>query len=138
MILGPGVIQLSLLDGAGVDRQIRQLSRVPRYSTILTVRPGVATRSTGASDGAQLISNDPAQPAAQPSAQSGQPSTSQATGDGATRGPNVPAIPVFPESTEVDYNYSTLALLSRGHYRMLDSIIAPLGKQLRPVSYYFH
>ena len=69
MILAPGVIQLTLLDGATVDRQIRQLSRDPRYSTVLTVRPGVATRSTGASDGPQLINKDLAQPAAQPPAQ---------------------------------------------------------------------
>ena len=104
-----------------------QLLIDPRYSTVLTVRPGVATRSSGASDGAQLINKDPAQPAAQPPAQSGQPSTSKATGDGATGGPNLPAIPVFPGSTEVDCNCSTLDLLSRGHYRMLDTINAPLA-----------
>ena len=129
---------MTLLDAATVDRQIRQLSRDPRYSTVLTVRPGVVTRTTGASDGAQLINKDPVQPAAQPPTQSGQPSISQATGGGATGGPNLPAIPVFPGSTEVDYNCSTLGLLSRGHYRMLDTIIAPLGRQLRPVSYCFH
>ena len=115
-----------------------QLARDPRYSTVLTVRPGATTRSTGVSDGTQLINRDPAQPAAKVSSQPGQPATSQASGDGATEGPVLPAIPAFPGSTDVDYNCSVLGLLSRGHYRMLDSIIAPLGRQLRPVSYCFH
>ena len=105
-----------------------QLARDPRYSIVLTARPGTTTRSTGASDGAQLINRDPAQPAAQVSSQSGQPATPQAFGDGATGGPVLPVIPVFPGSTDVDYNYSVLGSLFRGHYRMLDIIIAPLGR----------
>ena len=92
-----------------------QLARDPRYSTVLTVRSGVTTKSTGASDGAQLINRDAAQPAAQVSSQSGQPATPQASGDGATGGPVLPVIPVFPGSTDVDYNCSVLGLLSRGH-----------------------
>ena len=78
LILAPGVIQLTLLDGRSIERQIKQLARDPTYSTVLTVRPGVTTRSTGASDGAQLINRDPAQPAAHFSSQSGQPATPQA------------------------------------------------------------
>ena len=65
LILAPGVIQLILLDGASIDRQIRQLARDPRYSTVLTMRPGVATRSSSDSNVTQLISRDPSQPAAQ-------------------------------------------------------------------------
>ena len=138
LILAPGVIQLTVLDGRSIERQIMQLARDPRYSTVLTVRSGVTMRSTGASDGAQLINRDPTQPAAQVSLQSGQPATPQASGDGATGGPVLPIIPVFPGSTDVDYTCSVLGLLSRGHYRMLDTIIAPLGRQLWPVSYCFH
>ena len=136
MILAPGVIQLTLLDGRSIDRQIMQLARDPRYSTVLTVRPGVTTTSTGVSDGAQLINRDPAQPAAQVSSQSGQPAIPQAFGDGATGGPVLPVIPVFPGQQML--TITVLGLLSRGHYRMLDTIIAPLGRQLRPVSYCFH
>ena len=96
LILAPGVIQLTQLDDRSIERQIMQLARDPRYSTVLTVRSGVNTRSTGASDGTQLINRDPAQPAAQVSSQSGQPATPQASGDGATGAPVLPIIPCIP------------------------------------------
>ena len=51
-----------------------------------------------------------------------------------TRPPNPPSLPVFPGSTEVDWMSSQLGLLSRGHFRMLHDIIAPVGRQLTPVS----
>ena len=136
-ILAPGVIQLTLLDGRSLERQIMQLARNPMFSTVLTVRSGFNTRSTGASDGVQLINRDPTQSAAQVSSQSGQPATPQSSGNGATGAPVLPIIPVFPGSIDVDYTCSVLGLLSRGHNGMLDTIIAPLGRQLRPVSYCF-
>ena len=51
-----------------------------------------------------------------------------------TSPPNPPALPVFPGSTEVDWMSSQLGLLSRGHYRMLDDLLSPIGRHLVPVS----
>ena len=136
-MLAPGVIQLTLLDGASIDRQIRQLARDPRYSTVLTMRPRVTTRSSSDNNVTQLISRDPSQPAAQISEQLSQPAASQNVGGNDCASPALPAIPVFPGSTTVDYT-CILGIRSRGHYRMLDSLVAPLGRQLRPVSHYFH
>ena len=129
---------MNLLDGASIDRQIRQLARDPRYSTVLTMRPGVATRSSSDSNVTKLISRDPSQPAAQISEQPSQPAASENVGWDDCASPALPAIPVFPGSTTVDYTCSILGIRSRGHYRMLDSLVAPLGRQLRPVSHYFH
>ena len=138
LILAPGVIQLTLLDGASIDRQIRQLARDPRYSTVLTMRPGVATRSSSDSATTQLIPRDPPQPATQISERPSQPAASENVGGDDRATPALPAIPVFSGSTTVDYTCSILGIRSRGHYRMLDSIVAPLDRQLRPVSHYFH
>ena len=129
---------MTLLDGASIDRQIRQLARDPRYSTVLTMRPGVTTRSSSDSNVTQLISRDTSQPAAQISEQPSQPAASQNVGGDDCTSPALPAIPVFSGSTTVDYTCSILGIRSRGHYRMLDSIVAPLDRQLRPVSHYFH
>ena len=49
IILALGVIQLTLLDAAPLDRVIRGLARDPRYSSILHMRTGVDTRSSGGS-----------------------------------------------------------------------------------------
>ena len=129
---------MTLLDGASIDRQIRQLARDPRYSTVLTMRPGVATRSSSDSAVIQLISRDPPQPAAQISECPSQPAASEDVEGGDRATPALPAIPVFSGSTTVDYTCSILGIRSRGHYRMLDSLVAPLDRQLRPVSHYFH
>ena len=129
---------MTLLDGASIDRQIRQLARDPRYSTVLTMRPGVTTRSSSDSTVTQLISRDPSQPAAQISEQPSQPAASENVGGDDCASPALPAIPVFSGSTTVDYTCSILGIRSRGHYRMLDSLVAPLDRQLRPVSHYFH
>ena len=137
LILAPGVIQLTLLDGASIDRQIRQLARDPRYSTILTIRPGVATRSSSDSTPIQPISRDSSQPVTQVSECSSQPPAPENIGGDGRSIPALPAIPIFPGSTNVDYTSSILGVRSRGHYRMLDSIVAPIDRQLRPVSHYF-
>ena len=129
---------MTLLDGASIDRQIRQLARDPRYSTVLTMRPGVATRSSSDSATTQLIPRDPPQPATQISERPSQPAASENVGGDDRATPALPAIPVFSGSTTVDYTCSILGIRSRGHYRMLDSIVAPLDRQLRPVSHYFH
>ena len=129
---------MTLLDGASIDRHIKQLARDPRYSTVLTMRPGVSTRSSSDSTVTQLISRDPSQPAAQISEQPSQPAASQNVGGDDCASPALPAIPVFSGSTTVDYTCSILGIRSRGHYRMLDSLVAPLDRQLRPVSHYFH
>ena len=138
LILAPGVIQLTLLDGTSIDRQIRQLARDLRYSTVLAIRPGVATRSSSDSATTQLIPRDPPQPATQISEHPSQPAASENVGGDDRATPALPAIPVFSGSTTVDYTCSILGIRSRGHYRMLDSIVAPLDRQLRPVSHYFH
>ena len=54
----PGVIQLTLLDERALLRQIHQLSHDPRYSTVLLMRQGAVTRSTG-QDRPPLIPRDP-------------------------------------------------------------------------------
>ena len=62
IILAPGVIQLTLLDATALDRVIRDLARDPRYSSILHMRTGVDTRSSGGSSSTatQLLEKDPA------------------------------------------------------------------------------
>ena len=61
MILAPGVIQLTLLNATALDRIIRDLARDPRYSSILLLRTGVDTRSSGgySSTVTQLLERDP-------------------------------------------------------------------------------
>ena len=61
MILAPGVIQLTLLNVTALDRVIRDLARDPRYSSILHMRTGVDTRSSGGSSSTitQLLEKDP-------------------------------------------------------------------------------
>ena len=61
MILAPGVIQLTLLNATALDRIIRDLARDPRYSSILHLRTGVDTRSSGgySSTVTQLLGRDP-------------------------------------------------------------------------------
>ena len=100
------------------------------------MRTGMDTRSSGdsSSTATQHLQKDPANQI-HPSQQAQAASSSQAGDNGSdTRPPNLPAIPVFPGSTEVDWMNSQLGLLSRGHFRMLDDIIAPVGRQLTPVS----
>ena len=133
MILAPGVIQLTLLNATALDRIIRDLARDPRYSSILHLRTGVDTRSSSghSSTVAQLLGRDP-------SAQ-GPPAQASSSQEGASasdesRPPNPPALRVFPGSTEVDWMSSQLGLLSRGHYRMLDDLLSPIGRHLVPVS----
>ena len=133
MILAPGVIQLTLLNVTALDRVIRDLARDPRYSSILHMRTGVDTRSSGGSSSTvpQLLEKDPSDqglPAQASSSQAG------VTAEGESRPPNPPALPVFPSSTEVDWMSSQLGLLSRGHYRMLDDLLSPIGRHLVPVS----
>ena len=129
---------MTLPDGASIDTQIRQLARDPRYSTVLTMRSGITTRSSSDSTVTQLISRDPSQPAAQISEPPSQPAVSENVGGDDSASPALPAIPVFSGSTTVDYTCSILGIRSRGHYRMLDALVAPLDRQLRPVSHYFH
>ena len=133
MILAPGVIQLTLLNATALDRIIRDLARDPRYSSILHLRTGVDTRSSSgySSTVTQLLGRDPSAqglPAQASSSQAG------ASASDESRPPNPPALPVFPGSTEVDWMSSQLGLLSRGHYRMLDDLLSPIGRHLVPVS----
>ena len=100
------------------------------------MRTGMDTRSSdgSSSTATQLLEKDPADQA-RPSQQAQASSSSQAGDNGSdTRPSNLPAIPVFPGSTKVDWMSSQLGLLSRGHFRILDDIIAPVGRQLTPVS----
>ena len=85
----------------------------------------------------QLIPRDPPQPATQLSECLSQPAAFENVGGDDRATPALPAIPVFSGSTTVDYTCSILGIRSRGHYRMLDSIVAPLDRQLRPVSHFF-
>ena len=134
----PGVIQLTLLDERALLRQIQQLSHDPRYSTILLMRQGAATRSTG-QDRPPLIPRDPCD---MPSAAASSPQdTSQPRASQDQDRPNrsllLPEIPVFLGSAVVDYHYSTLGIPSRGHAQMLDRLLAPAQRQFRPVSLSF-
>ena len=127
MILAPGLIQLTLLNATALDRIIRDLARDPRYSSILHLRTGVDTRSSSghSSTVTQLLGGDPSAqgpPAQASSSQAG------ASASDEPRPPNPPALPVFPGSTEVDWMSSQLGLLSRGHYRMLDDLLSPIGR----------
>ena len=136
IILAPGVIQLTLLNATALDRIIRDLARNPRYSSILHLRTGVDTRSSigHSSTVTQLLERDPSvqvPPAQASSSQAG------ASASDESRPPNPPALPVFPGSTEVDWMSSQLGLLSRGHYRMLDDLLSPIGRHLVPVSVAF-
>ena len=134
----PGVIQLTLLDERALLRQIQQLSHDPRYSTILLMRQGAATHSTG-QDRPPLILRDPCDT---PSAATSSPQdTSQPRASQDQDRPNrsllLPEIPVFPGSAVVDYHCSTLGIPSRGHAQMLDRLLAPAQRQFRPVSLSF-
>ena len=134
----PGVIQLTLLDERALLRQIHQLSHDPRYSTVLLMRQGAATRSTG-QDRPPLIPWDPCDT---PSAAASSPQdTSQPRASQDQDRPNrsllLPEIPVFPGSAVVDYHCSTLGIPSRGHAQMLDRLLAPAQRQFRPVSLSF-
>ena len=103
---------------------------------MLCMRTEMDTRSSGGSSSTatQHLEKDPADQV-HPSQQAQAASSSQAGDNGSdTRPPNLPAIPVFPGSTEVDWMSFQLGLLSRGHFRMLDDVIAPVGRQLTPVS----
>ena len=133
MILAPGVIQLTLLNATALDRITRDLARDPRYSSILHLRTGVDTRSSSghSSTVTQLLGRDLS--AQGPSAQASS-SQAGASASDESRPPNSPALPVFPGSTEVDWMSSQLGLLSRGHYRMLDDLLSPIGRHLVPVS----
>ena len=96
------------------------------------------TRSSGGSSSTatQLLEKDPADQI-YPSQQAQAASSSQAGDNGSdTRPRNLPVRPVFPGSTEVDWMSSQLGLLSRGHFKMLNDIIAPspVERQLTPVS----
>ena len=136
IIVAPGVIQLTLLDATSLDGIIRDLSRDPRYTSILCTRTGMDTRSGGGSSSTatQLLEKDSADQV-HPSQQAKAASSSQAGDNGSdTRPSNLPAIPVLPGSIKKDWMSSQLGLLSRGHFRMLDDIIAPVGRQLTPVS----
>ena len=98
----PGVIQLTLLDEQALLRQIHQLSHDPRYSTVLLMRQGAATRSTG-QDRPPLIPRDPCDT---PSAAASSPQdTSQPRASQDQDRPNrsllLPEIPVFPGSAVV-------------------------------------
>ena len=133
MILALGAIQLTLLNATALDRIIRDLARNPRYSSILHLRTVVDTRSSGGSSSTvtQLLERDPSAqgpPAQASSSQAGAPASYE------SRPPNPPALPVFPGSTEVDWMSSQLGLLSKGHYRMLDDLLSPIGRHLVPVS----
>ena len=127
ILLAPGVIQLTLLDATTLDRIIMDLARDPRYSSVLHMRTGVDTRSTGGSSSTstQLLQKDPSDqvPPAQASA-----SHAGSTAEEENRPPNPPALPVFPGSTEVDWMSSQLGLLSRAHYKMLDDLLSPIGR----------
>ena len=129
-----GVIQLTLLNTTALDRVIRGLARDPRYSSILRMRTGVDTRSSGGSSSTatQLLEKDSADQI--PPAQATGSSQAGNNGGDDIRPPDPPSLPVFPGSTEVDWMNSQLGLLSRGHFRMLDDIIAPVGRQLTTVS----
>ena len=134
----PGVIQLTLLDERALLRQIQQLSRDPRFSTVLHMRQGAATRSTG-QNRSPLIPRDPCDtPSAAVSSpqDTSQPRASQDQ-DRPIRSLLLPEIPVFPGSAVVDYHCSTLGIPSRGHAQMLDRLLAPAQRQFRPVSLSF-
>ena len=134
----PGVIQLTLLDERALLRQIQQLSRDPRFSTVLHMRQGAATRSTG-QNRPPLIPRDPCDtPSAAVSSplDTSQPRASQDQ-DRPIRSLLLPEIPVFPGSAVVDYHCSTLGIPSRGHAQMLDRLLAPAQRQFRPVSLSF-
>ena len=135
LFLVPGVIQLTLLDERALLRQIQQLSRDPRLSTVLHMRQGAATRSIG-QNRPPLILRDPSDT---PSAAISSPQdTSQPRAiqdqDRPPRALLLPEIPVFPGSAVVDYHCSTLGIPSRGHAQMLDRLLAPAQRQFRPVS----
>ena len=123
----PGVIQLTLLDATTLDRIIMDLARDPRYSSVLQMRTGVGTRSTGgpSSTPVQLLQENPIQASS---------SQAELPAEDVSRPPSTPALPVFPGSTEVDWMSSQLGLLSRAHYRMLDDLLSPIGRHLVPVS----
>ena len=134
----PGVIQLTLLDEWALLRQIQQLSRDARFSTVLHMRQGAATRSTG-QNRPSLIPRDPCDtPSAAVSSpqDTSQPRASQDQ-DRPIRSLLLPEIPVFPGSAVVDYHCSTLGIPSRGHAQMLDRLLAPAQRQFRPVSLSF-
>ena len=123
----PGVIQLTLLDATTLDRIVMDLARDPRYSSVLQMRTGVGTRSTGgpSSTPTQLLQENPVQASS---------SQVEPPAEDVSRPPSPPALPVFPCSTEVDWMSSQLGLLSRAHYRMLDDLLSSLGRHLVPVS----
>ena len=91
------------------------------------------TRSSGGSSftATQLPETDPADQV-HPSQQAQAASSSQGGDNGSdTRPPNLPAIPVFPGSTEVDWMSSQLGLLSRGHFSHVLLIISPIIHHLQ-------
>ena len=98
------------------------------------MRTGVDTRSSGGSSSTatQLLEKDSSDQI--PLAQATSSSQAENNGGDDTRPPNPPSLPVFPGSTEVDWMSSQLGLLCRGHFKILDDIIAPVGRQLTPVS----
>ena len=98
-------MQLTLLDATTLDRIIMDLARDPRYSSVLRMRTGVGTRSTGgpSSTPVQLLQKDPAQASS---------SQAEPPAEDVNRPPSPPALPVFPGSTEVDWMSSQLGLLS--------------------------
>ena len=103
------------------------LARDLRYSSVLRMRTGVGTRSTGglSSTPVQLLQKDPVQASS---------SQAEPPAENVNRPPSPPAFPVFPGSTEVDWMSSQLGFLSRAHYRMLDDLLSPIGRHLVPVS----
>ena len=133
IILAPGVIQLTLLDATTLDRIIMDLARDPRYSSVLHMRTGMDTRSSGGSSStaAELLQWSPSDqgPPAQASSSQAGP-----TAENGNRPPNPPVLPMFPGSTEVDWMSWQLGLVSRAHYRMLDDLLSPIGRHLVPVS----
>ena len=81
----PGVIQLTLLDERALLRQIQQLSHDPRYSTVLHMQQGAATRSTG-QDRPPLIPRDPCDmPSAAASSRTGHKPAQGKSGSGQTK-----------------------------------------------------
>ena len=129
LILFPalGVIQLTLLDATNLDRIVMDLARDPRYSSVLRMRTGVGTRSTGgpSSTPVQLLQENPVQASS---------SQAEPPAENVNRPPSPPALPVFPGSTEVDWMSSQLGLLSQAHCRMLDDLLSLIGRHLVPVS----